>query len=91
MSLVNLCHILCIFASAGIYACVVKRTAQFVCGVEFLESDGFFSYYGVENWLKSYPKIIALMGVKDSVISCGRFINSFFSVCDSSFLHILQT
>jgi len=35
-----------------------------MCGVEFLESDSFFSYYGIENWLKSQPKLIALMGVK---------------------------
>jgi hypothetical protein len=62
-----------------------------VCGVEFLESDSFFSYYGIGNWLKSYPKMIALMGVKDSVMFCGQFINSFFSVCVSSFFHILQT
>ena len=51
----------------------------------------FFSYYGIENWLKSYPKIIALMGVKDSVMFCGHFINSFFSACVSSFFRILQT
>lgn len=62
-----------------------------MCGVEFLESDSFSFYYGIKNWLKSYPKIIALMGVKDSVMFCGHFINSLFSVCVSSFFHILQT